>query len=139
MFSTIRQKWILFLERIKREFVNSDEVFYIGGTDVLPPPLEKTQENMCIIALSNDRKNESVYTRDEAREQLISHNLRLVVYLAKKFENTGVLVEDLISIGAIGLVKGINTFDPVKNSRLAAYAARCVEKTILSQRLSWVI
>ena len=59
MFSTIRQKWILFLERIKREFVNSDEVFYIGGTDVLPPPLEKTQENMCIIALSNNRKNDN--------------------------------------------------------------------------------
>ena len=131
MFSTIKQKWILFLERIKREFVNSDEVFYIGGTDVLPPPLEKTQENMCIIALSNNRKNESVYTRDEAREQLISHNLRLVVYLAKKFENTGVLVEDLISIGAIGLIKGINTFDPDKNIKLATYASRCIENEIL--------
>ena len=131
MFSTIRQKWILFLERIKREFVNSDEVFYIGGTDVLPPPLEKTQENMCIIALSHNRKHESVYTRDEAREQLISHNLRLVVYLAKKFENTGVLVEDLISIGAIGLIKGINTFDPDKNIKLATYASRCIENEIL--------
>lgn len=131
MFSTIRQKWILFLERIKREFVNSDEVFYIGGTDVLPPPLEKTQENMCIIALSKNRKSESVYTRDEAREQLISHNLRLVVYLAKKFENTGVLVEDLISIGAIGLIKGINTFDPDKNIKLATYASRCIENEIL--------
>lgn len=131
MFLTIKEKWLLLVRRIRNKFEDTDEVFYIGGGDVLPPPLEKRQENMCIIALSNNNKD-SEYTRDEAREQLISHNLRLVVYLAKKFENTGVGVEDLISIGAIGLIKGINTFDPDKNIKLATYASRCIENAILT-------
>ena len=89
----------------------SEEVFYIGQAEVLPPPLEKKDENMCILALGEDAKL-SCYTKEQARNELISHNLRLVVYLAKKFENTGVSVEDLISIGSIGLIKGINTFNP---------------------------
>lgn len=131
MFFIAKQKWQVIITKIKNEMSDTDEVLYIGGTDILPPPLEKHQENMCLIALSNSSKEESEYTKDEAREQLISHNLRLVVYLAKKFENTGVGVEDLISIGAIGLIKGINTFDPDKNIKLATYASRCIENEIL--------
>ena len=131
MFLAIKEKWLLFARKIRQQFDDMDEVFYIGGVDVLPPPREKGQENMCIIALSSKNSSDSKYTRDEAREQLISHNLRLVVYLAKKFENTGVGVEDLISIGAIGLIKGINTFDPDKNIKLATYASRCIENEIL--------
>ena len=131
MFLAIKEKWLLFARKIRQQFDDTDEVFYIGGGDVLPPPLEKGQENMCIIALSSKNSSDSKYTRDEAREQLISPNLRLVVYLAKKFENTGVGVEDLISIGAIGLIKGINTFDPDKNIKLATYASRCIENEIL--------
>lgn len=108
----------------------SEVVFYIGQAEVLPPPLEKKDENMCILALGEDAKL-SCYTKEQARNELISHNLRLVVYLAKKFENTGVSVEDLISIGSIGLIKGINTFNPNKNIKLATYASRCIENEIL--------
>ena len=107
---------------------DQNEVFYIGGTDVLPPPLETEEEKSCLLALVD--KSDSV-SLERAREQLISHNLRLVVYLAKKFENTGVGVEDLISIGTIGLIKGINTFNPEKNIKLATYASRCIENEIL--------
>lgn len=107
---------------------DQNEVFYIGGTEVLPPPLETEEEKSCLLALVD--KSDSV-SLERAREQLISHNLRLVVYLAKKFENTGVGVEDLISIGTIGLIKGINTFNPEKNIKLATYASRCIENEIL--------
>lgn len=100
------------------------DVFYIGGSEVLPPPLEMEEEQKCLSALMG-RENK------EAKEKLISHNLRLVVYLAKKFENTGVGVEDLISIGTIGLIKGINTFNPEKKIKLATYASRCIENEIL--------
>lgn len=95
---------------------------------MLPPPLETEEEKSCLLALAD--KNDSM-SLERAREQLISHNLRLVVYLAKKFENTGVGVEDLISIGTIGLIKGINTFNPEKNIKLATYASRCIENEIL--------
>ena len=107
---------------------DQNEVLYIGGSDVLPPPLETEEEKSCLLALVD--KSDSV-SLERAREQLISHNLRLVVYLAKKFENTGVGVEDLISIGTIGLIKGINTFNPEKNIKLATYASRCIENEIL--------
>ncbi len=100
------------------------EVHYIGGTEVLPQPLDPVQEQEMINALSGaDVGN--------ARNTLIEHNLRLVVYIAKKFDNTGVGVEDLISIGTIGLIKGINTFNPHKNIKLATYASRCIENEIL--------
>ena len=103
---------------------NEGDIHYIGGTDVLPPPLEAAQENEMILDLnSEDSKN--------AKEVLIEHNLRLVVYIAKKFDNTGVGVEDLISIGTIGLIKSINTFNPNKNIKLATYASRCIENEIL--------
>ncbi len=100
------------------------EVFYIGGSDALPPPLETEEENRCINELC---ANEN----EEARATLIEHNLRLVVYIAKKFDNTGVGVEDLISIGTIGLIKSINTFRTDKNIKLATYASRCIENEIL--------
>jgi len=95
---------------------------------VLPPPLETDEEKCCLIALVD--KNVTM-SKEQAKKQLIEHNLRLVVYLAKKFENTGVCVEDLISIGTIGLIKGINTFNPEKKIKLATYASRCIENEIL--------
>ena len=105
-------------------FNDGTQVFYIGGSEVLPPPLSAEEEKQCLEALISDEN-------DEAQKKLISHNLRLVVYLARKFENTGVGVEDLISIGTIGLIKGIRTFNPEKNIKLATYASRCIENEIL--------
>jgi RNA polymerase sporulation-specific sigma factor len=101
-----------------------NEIHYIGGSDVLPPPLEPSEENEVIMRL--DSENDT-----QARALLIEHNLRLVVYIAKKFDNTGVGVEDLISIGTIGLIKAINTFNRDKNIKLATYASRCIENEIL--------
>lgn len=100
------------------------EIHYIGGSDVLPAPLEFEEEQAALGKLGSSEDG-------EAREALIEHNLRLVVYIAKKFDNTGVGVEDLISIGTIGLIKAINTFNPVKNIKLATYASRCIENEIL--------
>ena len=100
------------------------DIHYIGGAEVLPPPLESERENEIINDLGTEYE-------DEAKSILIEHNLRLVVYIAKKFDNTGVGVEDLISIGTIGLIKAINTFNPDKNIKLATYASRCIENEIL--------
>lgn len=105
---------------IKRE----GGIHYIGGNDILPAPLSTDKEGECI-------KNLIENNDEEAKSMLIEHNLRLVVYIAKKFDNTGVGVEDLISIGTIGLIKGINTFKPDKNIKLATYASRCIENEIL--------
>ena len=99
------------------------EIFYIGGSDVLPMPLKGAQEQEALEALERGEEG--------AKEQLVEHNLRLVVYIARRFENTGINLEDLISIGTIGLIKGISTFDASKGARLATYAARCVENEIL--------
>jgi len=113
------------LQTILRLFLREgNEVHYIGGAEVLPPPLEEEEETYCIQMLAGE-------TPESARKKLIEHNLRLVVYIAKKFDNTGVGVEDLISIGTIGLIKGINTFNPNKNIKLATYASRCIENEIL--------
>lgn len=98
------------------------EIYYIGGSDILPPPLEKDEEEEIILRLPDD---------ETAKKILIEHNLRLVVYIARKFENTGIYVEDLISIGTIGLIKAINTYNPDKNIKLATYASRCIENEIL--------
>ncbi|MDO5412909.1 MAG: RNA polymerase sporulation sigma factor SigE [bacterium] len=98
-------------------------VFYIGGSDILPPPLEKDAEEGAIAAL---RQGD-----EAARQLLIEHNLRLVVYISKRFENTGINIEDLISIGTIGLIKAVNTFNSGKNIKLATYASRCIENEIL--------
>ena len=102
----------------------SRELYYIGGSDVLPAPLEPRREAYVISKLKTDQEQ-------EARSILIEHNLRLVVYIAKKFDNTGVGIEDLISIGTIGLIKAINTFKADKNIKLATYASRCIENEIL--------
>ena len=103
---------------------NGGDIFYIGGTDVLPVPLENEEEAEAIRMLGTEREK-------DGREVLIEHNLRLVVYIARKFDNTGVGVEDLISIGTIGLIKAINSFNPDKNIKLATYASRCIENEIL--------
>ncbi len=101
-----------------------NELFYIGGSDVLPAPLNPQEEAKAIEGLLQE-------DNQEAKSLLIEHNLRLVVYIAKKFDNTGIGVEDLISIGTIGLIKAINTFNPEKNIKLATYASRCIENEIL--------
>ena len=105
-------------------FGKQQEIHYIGGSEVLPPPLEPEEEAAAIEQLDTSREQ-------EARSRLIEHNLRLVVYIAKKFDNTGVGVEDLISIGTIGLIKAINTFNRDKKIKLATYASRCIENEIL--------
>ena len=99
-----------------------NEIYYIGGSDVLPPPLSKEEEDEVLNNFSKDKNAKSI---------LIERNLRLVVYIAKKFENTGICVEDLISIGTIGLIKAINTFNTDKKIKLATYASRCIENEIL--------
>ena len=103
-------------------------IFYIGGSDTLPPPLEREKEAELIARM--DEGDESV------RGTLIEHNLRLVAYIARRFENTGINIEDLISIGTIGLIKGINTYRPDKGVRLATYASKCAENEILMYFLS---
>lgn len=105
-------------------FSQRGEIHYIGGSEILPPPLESVEEAKAISQLGT-AKDASV------KAVLIERNLRLVVYIAKKFDNTGIGVEDLISIGTIGLIKAINTFNPNKNIKLATYASRCIENEIL--------
>ncbi|MBQ7968756.1 MAG: RNA polymerase sporulation sigma factor SigE [Clostridia bacterium] len=100
-----------------------NELFYINGPETLPPPLDTEEEAEALKKLE--------YNDADAKNLLVEHNLRLVVYIAKKFENTGVGLEDLISIGTIGLIKAINTFNPSKNIKLATYASRCIENEIL--------
>lgn len=110
--------------REKKKEIETGDIFYIGGTEVLPPPLTGEEEAERLEQLETEGS-------EEARAILIEHNLRLVVYIAKKFDNTGVGVEDLISIGTIGLIKAINTFKKGKNIKLATYASRCIENEIL--------
>ena len=108
---------------IASEKRDNAEVFYICGADVLPPPLSKNEEDRLIKRLETGDNS--------VKSELTERNLRLVVYIARKFENTGINVEDLISIGTIGLIKSINTFRPDKNIKLATYASRCIENEIL--------
>lgn len=109
----------------KRTFLaKGKEIHYIGGAEILPAPLEAKEEEKMIHKLGTAEE-------PEARAKLIERNLRLVVYIAKKFDNTGIGVEDLISIGTIGLIKAINTFNPAKKIKLATYASRCIENEIL--------
>ena len=103
--------------------ITENVVFYIGGTDVLPPPLKGKEEQDMLIALEAGQ--------EQAKQTLIEHNLRLVVFIARRFENTGVNLEDLISIGTIGLIKAVNTYRRDKNIKLATYASRCIENEIL--------
>lgn len=114
----VRKAVFGFLTRLNRQ-----PVMYIGGNDTLPPPLTKEEElNVMEIMKTNE---------EAARNTLIERNLRLVVYIARKFENTGIGIEDLISIGTIGLIKAVNSFDPEKKIKLATYASRCIENEIL--------
>ena len=108
---------------LQRIGLKSDEVYYIGGSTVLPSPLTKEEEAKYLKLLGDGS--------EEARSVLIERNLRLVVYIARKFENTGINIEDLISIGTIGLIKAVNTFDIDRNIKLATYASRCIENEIL--------
>ncbi|MDE6087983.1 MAG: RNA polymerase sporulation sigma factor SigE [Oscillospiraceae bacterium] len=114
----IFQKFFAFLRKLLHP-----EVHYISGADTLPPPLSREEESAVFVRLSAGDP--------QAREMLIVHNLRLVVYIAKKFESSGVCLEDLISIGTIGLIKAVGTFCPDKNIKLATYASRCIENEIL--------
>ncbi len=104
-------------------FRDRDFVDYVNGPDTLPPPLKPEEEKRVFELMKTEPKY--------AREKLITHNLRLVVYISKKFESTGIGVDDLVSIGTIGLIKAVNTFDPEKNIKLATYASRCIENEIL--------
>lgn len=116
-------------KRIENIFVNilekyfASSVFYVNGPDNLPPPLSKEEEEKAFLLLENNDP--------KAKNMLIEHNLRLVVYIAKKFESTGIGIEDLVSIGTIGLIKAVNTFSPCKGIKLATYASRCIENEIL--------
>ena len=109
---------------VKIGFINRRAIHYIGGCDVLPAPLKGDEEQAALTELEQGS--------EEAKQLLIERNLRLVVFIARRFENTGINLEDLISIGTIGLIKGITTFDDSKGARLATYAARCVENATLS-------
>ena len=115
------EKIIAFL--VKMGFLHRESIHYIGGADVLPPPLKGEEEQTALEALEQGR--------EEAKQSLIAHNLRLVVFIARRFENTGTNLEDLISIGTIGLIKGVNTYRRDKNIKLATYASRCIENEIL--------
>ena len=119
------KKLIVFINNLLFKFKGiARAIFYIGSSDALPPPLTRDEEDDLInkLLIGND---------DDIRTVLIERNLRLVVYIAKKFENTGIMVEDLISVGTIGLIKAVNTFNPDKKIKLATYASRCIENEIL--------
>jgi RNA polymerase sporulation-specific sigma factor len=120
----IKLKLQLFWYRLLNKLgLKADEIYYIGGSEALPPPLSKEEEAELLGKLPSGDK--------AVRSVLIERNLRLVVYIARKFENTGINIEDLISIGTIGLIKAVNTFNPEKKIKLATYASRCIENEIL--------
>jgi len=114
---------LFYYKKLIKLGIKSDEIYYIGGSTALPPPLTKEEERKLLLLLPEGDK--------AARAMLIERNLRLVVYIARKFENTGINIEDLISIGTIGLIKAVNTFDTDRKIKLATYASRCIENEIL--------
>ncbi|MCL2509007.1 MAG: RNA polymerase sporulation sigma factor SigE [Oscillospiraceae bacterium] len=120
---SLRSKVQSLVVKIKLKLGIIESVFYINGPQTLPPPLGKSEEAEIMLRIQNGDES--------AREPLIVHNLRLVVYIARKFESSGVDVEDLVSIGTIGLIKAVNTFCPDRNIKLATYASRCIENEIL--------
>ncbi|QCX32573.1 RNA polymerase sporulation sigma factor SigE [Caloramator sp. E03] len=122
-FNSVRKKLKELFNFIQWKIFNLQDIFYIGGAEALPPPLSNEEEKNLVDQLRQG--NEGI------RTVLIERNLRLVVYIARKFENTGISIEDLISIGTIGLIKAVNTFDPTKRIKLATYASRCIENEIL--------
>ncbi len=111
------------IDKILNKFFKKNDVFFVGSTDILPPPLQKEREEDLVNKSNNGDVN--------ARNKLIEHNLRLVVFLAKKYDNTMYDLEDLVSIGSIGLIKAIETYKPSKNIKLATYASRCIDNEIL--------
>lgn len=117
------KKLVYKYKRLISKLFHKSDVFYINGSETLPPPLSSEEEKDIILKIADGR--------DEFREKLIVHNLRLVVYIAKKFESQSYITEDLISIGTIGLIKAVNTFSPERNIKLATYASRCIENEIL--------
>ncbi|EGO62578.1 RNA polymerase sporulation sigma factor SigE [Acetonema longum] len=128
----IKTKWIILRLKLRLKIIHllqyfglydPDELYYVGSTEILPPPLSNDEEIFLLTCLQQgDKAVKSIF---------IERNLRLVVYIARKFENTGVGIEDLVSIGTIGLIKAVNTFDPLKRIKLATYASRCIENEIL--------
>ena len=116
-------QWLFNLIFKLKFLIVGNSVYYVSDSGSLPPPLTREEENECMVRIKDGDES--------AREPLIVHNLRLVVYIAKKFENVNVNIEDLISIGAIGLIKAVNTFSPDRNIKLATYASRCIENEIL--------
>ena len=122
IFTKVRTKLRLYMVKLRLRG-DKDVIFYINGSQTLPAPLSKEEEQEAFRELEIDRSL--------SRDKLIVHNLRLVVYIAKKFESTGIGIEDLVSIGSMGLIKAVNTFRPSKNIKLATYASRCIENEIL--------
>ena len=118
IYSKITEKIINLISSLKLKLFGKNQVFYINGSETLPPPLSHEKENEIIAGIREGR--------DELREELIIHNLRLVVYIAKKFESPSASIEDLVSIGTIGLIKAVNTFSHDRNIKLATYASRCI-------------
>lgn len=129
----MKEFWRLKLRKMleKLGLGGTEKIHYICGSDTLPPPLPAEEETRCLHMLSEGN--------EAGKRKLIEHNLRLVVYIARRFENTGINLEDLISIGTIGLIKAVNTFDVKKNIKLATYASRCIENEILMhlRKTSW--
>ncbi len=125
MVNDVQQKINKLLLKFLRQIDYSNEIFYVGSAEALPPPLSSQEEAELLLKLEQGEQ--------KVRSELIERNLRLVVYIARKFENTGINIEDLVSIGAIGLIKAVNTFDPHKKIKLATYASRCIENEILMQ------
>lgn len=123
MIALWQKLWLKFLVWRAGRFFGRQSIYYIGGSEALPPPLSSDEESLLLRELSKGEKT--------VRIVLIERNLRLVVYIARKFENTGISIEDLVSIGSIGLIKAVNTFDPGKGIKLATYASRCIENEIL--------
>ncbi len=123
MFSKLKLKLFWLKRRFLIMIGAESEFFYVNGSQTLPAPLSKKQESEILEQIENDNT--------ENRDKLVVHNLRLVVYIARKFENTGIGIEDLVSIGTVGLIKAVNTFCPSKKIKLATYASRCIENEIL--------
>lgn len=123
MITQLKLKFLILRWKLLTKFTGTPSVMYIGGSDTLPPPLNKQEEEQMLAGLAAGDT--------DCKQILIEHNLRLVVYIAKRFENTGIGLEDLISLGTIGLIKAVNTFKPDKNIKLATYASRCIENEIL--------
>jgi len=123
MFEELYAKLCIMMSKIG--FLLQGGIMYIGGSDTLPAPLSREEETILMEQLTDEKK------RVNARSRLIEHNLRLVVYISRRFENTGIGIEDLVSIGTIGLIKAVETYQPEKNIRLATYSSRCIENEIL--------